>query len=126
MPRRNVNQPRRAVKTVAEQLGLPAKALNTAVHDGSDGVESLFDAEALAAFEHKLKNGIVEPDHPHPAMQETEIKNGHCGLSVAAKNNGLLFDDLYPTAPPPTNPKILTDLKNYQPTWQTTHRNSNK
>ena len=135
VPRRNVNQPRQVRKTVEQQLGLPAKALNIDVHDGSLGVESLFDAEALAAFEHKLKNGIVDIDHPHPAMQDDQNNNDAMQDPAQATFHGLASDleQFYPTAPAPNNPgntnlnfhteKITPP---YTPTWRTTHRNSNK
>ena len=109
----------------------------------------MFDAEALAAFEHKLKNGIVDIDHPHPAMQDDQ-NNGDAMQDPAQArfhgqpsdnlsnnlSNNLLSQDLeqfYPTAPAPNNPgntnlnfhteKITPP---YTPTWRTTHRNSNK
>ena len=137
MPRRNVLQPRLTVRTVEQQracqLGLPSPALNTAGGNGGDGsvgVETLFDADSLAAFEHKLKNGIVEPDHPHPAMQETDFNGGIMQDPAQARFHGLASDleQFYPTAPPPTNPKIVTESLTppYTPSWRTTHRNSNK
>ena len=137
MPRRNVNQPRLTVRTVAEQrasqLGLPPPALNTAGCDGGTGVESLFDAEALAAFESRLsaqKNQIADIHHPHPAMQETDFNGGTMQDPAQARFHGLASDleQFYPTAPPPTNPKIVTESLTppYTPSWRTTHRNSNK
>ena len=140
MPRRNVLQPRLTVRTVAEQrasqLGLPSPALNTAGGNGGDGsvgVETLFDADALAAFESRLnaqKNQIADIHHPHPAMQETDINGGIMQDPAQARFHGLASDleQFYPTAPPPTNPKIVTESLTppYTPSWRTTHRNSNK
>ena len=146
MPRRRVLQPRLTVRTVAEQrasqLGLPPPAVNTAGGDGGTGVESLFDAEALAAFESRLsaqKNQIADIHHPHPAMQETDFNGGTMQDPAQARfhgqpsnnlSNNLLSQDLeqfYPTAPDP-NLNFHTEkiTPPYTPTWRTTHRNSNK
>ena len=146
MPRRNVLQPRLTVRTVAEQrasqLGLPLPAVNSDVRDVRDGVETLFDADALAAFESRLnaqKNQIADIHHPHPAMQETDINGGTLQDPAQARfhgqpsnnlSNNLLSQDLeqfYPTAPDP-NLNFHTEkiTPPYTPTWRTTHRNSNK
>ena len=146
MPRRNVLQPRLTVRTVAEQrasqLGLPLPAVNSDVHDGSLGVESLFDAEALAAFESRMtaqKNQIADIHHPHPAMQETEFNGGTMQDPAQARfygqpsnnlSNNLSSPDLeqfYPTAPDP-NLNFHTEkiTPPYTPSWRTTHRSSNK
>ena len=143
MPRRNVLQPRLTVRTVAEQracqLGLPLPAVNSDVHND---VESLFDADSLAAFESRLsaqKNQIADIHHPHPAMQETDINGGTLQDPAQARfhgqpsnnlSNNLLSQDLeqfYPTAPDP-NLNFHTEkiTPPYTPTWRTTHRNSNK
>ena len=146
MPRRNVLQPRLTVRTVAEQrasqLGLPLPAVNSDVRDVRDGVETLFDADALAAFESRLsaqKNQIADIHHPHPAMQETDFNGGTMQDPAQARfhgqpsnnlSNNLLSQDLeqfYPTAPDP-NLNFHTEkiTPPYTPTWRTTHRNSNK
>ena len=151
MPRRNVNQPRRAVKTaeqdLAQRLGLPPKALNTDVHDGSDGVESLFDAEALKAFESRLsaqKNQTAEIHQGVTAMQGDQDTIGLSGLSVAVENNGLASDleQFYSSAPDPNSSfhsnSILasrvsldarpSDSKTppYTPSWRTLPRRNAK
>ena len=134
MPRRNVLQPRLTVRTVAEQracqLGLPLPAVNSDVHND---VESLFDADSLAAFESRLsaqKNQIADIHHPHPVYAGDQDNNGTMQDPAQARFHGLASDleQFYPTAPPPTNPKIVTESLTppYTPSWRTTHRNSNK
>ena len=148
MPRRRVLQPRLTVRTVeqqrASQLGSPPPAVNTAggAGNGSLGVETLFDAAALAAFESRLsaqKNQIADIHHPHPAMQETEINGGTMQDPAQARfygqpsnnlSNNLSSPDLeqfYPTAPDP-NLNFHTEkiTPPYTPSWRTTHRSSNK
>lgn len=137
VPRRNRNQPRRAVKTVQEQLGLPAMTRATGIHDGSAGVESLFDAEALVAFESRLQtqNDSIAKNHQGvTAMQKPQKANAHVGSRVAAEKKSHLSHSasieprlLHPAqSPQAPDPNLDLTREFYSPTWQTRTRNSNK